>query len=148
MSQDVSGFGLVIQLVASSTFPAGVTLSQFADDADPFDLPSVNIGDSAMGLNGDLVKWSKANPIKITINVIPGTEDDQNLAVLFDANRVGRGRSSAQDNITVTGIYPDGQAITLTNGLITDGMPGSGVASAGRLKSKPYQFTFEGLSRV
>lgn len=148
MSKDVSGFGLVIQLVASSTFPAGVTLTQFADDADPFDLPSVNIGDSAMGLNGDLVKWSKANPLKITINVIPGTEDDDNLAVLFDANRVGRGRSSAQDNITVTGIYPDGKTVTLTNGLITDGMPGTGVASSGRQKSKPYQFTFEGLSRV
>lgn len=144
--QDVSGFGLRINLVASATFPAGITLSQFADDADPFDLPSVNIGDSAMGVNGDLIVWSKANPLKVTVNVIPGSDDDQNLSILFDANRVGRGKSSAQDNVTLTGVYPDGRSVTLNNGIITDGMPGASVASAGRLKSKTYMFHFEGLS--
>jgi hypothetical protein len=148
MANDVSGFGLRIRLTASRTFPAGFTITQFADDADPFDLPSIQIADKAMGLNGDLITWSKANPITPTINVIPGSEDDRNLAVLLEANRVGRGKSGARDTITMTGTYPDGRSITLNAGVITDGMPGNSVASAGRLKSKPYAFAFEGMSRA
>lgn len=147
MSNDVSGFGVRVRLVASVTFPAGITLSQFADDADPFDLPSIQVADKAMGVNGDLVTWSKANPILATLNLIPNSEDDRNMAVLLEANRVGRGKFSARDVITLTGIYPDGRSVTLSNGAITDGMPGQSIASAGRLKSKSYAFAFEGLSR-
>ena len=148
MANDVSGFGLRLRITASRTFPAGFTVTQFADDADPFDLPSIQVADKAMGLNGDLVTWSKANPINTTVNVIPGSEDDRNLAVLLEANRVGRGKSGARDTITMTGTYPDGRSVTLSQGVITDGMPGNSVASAGRLKSKAYAFAFEGLSRA
>lgn len=144
--QDVSGFGLRIRLTASVTFPAGITLTQFADDADPFDLPSIQLADTAMGLNGDMVTWSKANPIKTTVNVIPDSDDDRNLAVLAAANRVGRGKTSARDVITLVGVYPSGRTVTLSPGKLTDGAPGNSVASAGRLKSKAYAFAFEGLS--
>lgn len=148
MANDISGFGLQIQVVASVTFPSGFTVSQFADDGDPFDLPSIQIADKAMGLNGDLITWSKANPLPVTLNVIPNSDDDKNLGILFDANRVARGKQSARDVITMTGIYPDGSTITLTPGVITDGMPGNAVASSGRMKSKAYIFAFEGVSRT
>lgn len=141
--QNISGFGLVVNVVASNTFPAGFTVTQFADDADPFDIPSIQIADKAMGLNGDLVVWNKATPISVTINVIPGSDDDRNLAILAEANRVGRGKRGAQDVITMTAVYPDGTALTLTPGVITDGAPGTSLASAGRKKSKAYAFTFE-----
>lgn len=148
MSNDVSGFGLKVRITASRTFPAGFTVSQFADDADPFDVPSMQVADKAMGLNGDLVSWSKANPIVPTLNVIPGSEDDRNLAVLLEANRVGRGKSGARDTITMTGMYPDGRSVTLSGGIITDGSPANSVASAGRLKSKAYAFAFESVARA
>jgi hypothetical protein len=141
--ENISGFGLSVNILASNTFPVGLLISEFADDADPFDIPSLQIADTAMGLNGDMIAWSKANPIKITLNVIPGSFSDLNLAVLFEANRVGRGKIGARDIITMTGIYPNGTPIILTNGVITDGNPGSPVASSGRLKSKSYQFSFE-----
>lgn len=148
MANDVSGFGLRIRLTASATFPAGFTISQFADDADPFDLPSIQVADKAMGLNGDLVTWSKANPIVPTISVIPGSDDDRNLAILLEANRVGRGKFGSRDTITMTATYPDGRTLTLSGGRITDGSPGNSVASAGRQKSKAYVFAFEGMSRA
>ena len=143
MTQDVSGFGIRLNVIASSTFPVGFQVTQFADDADPFDIPAIQIADKAMGLNGDLIVWSTANPILVTINVIPGTDDDKNLAILLEANRVGRGKTSAQDAVTMTAIYPSGAPLTLTAGRITDGPTGSSVASAGRLKSKAYMFGFE-----
>ena len=141
--QNISGFGLTVNLLASNTFPVGLILTEWADDSDPFDLPSLQIADTAMGLNGDLIGWSKANPIKLVLNVIPQSFSDLNLAILLEANRVGRGKQGARDIITLTAIYPNGSPIILTNGIITDGIPGSPVASSGRLKSKSYNFSFE-----
>jgi hypothetical protein len=141
--QDISGYGLQVQVRASQTFPTGISITQFADDSDPFDNPSQQVADKAMGLNGDLLTWSKANPINVTLNVVPGGDDDVNLGILLEANRVGRGKASIQDVITMTGIYPDGRQVTFTSGKITDGMVSNSVASAGRLKTKAYQFTFE-----
>ena len=143
MAQDISGFGGSITLVASNTFPVGIIITQFADDADAFDLPALRIGESAMGLNGDLVKWSKAIALTLTINVIPNSPDDQNLAILANANRVAQGKLSARDIITATIAYPDGTIKTFTQGLITDSEFGLSVTSAGRMKSKPYSFTFQ-----
>ncbi len=141
--QDISGFGLQVRIVASVSFPSGFTVTQFADDADPFNFPDMQIADSAMGLNGDLVVWSTANPINPVISVIPNTEDDRNLSMLLEANRVGRGKKSVQDNITITAIYPDGRNITLINGKLTNGPAGKTVSSSGRLGTRAYTFAFE-----
>lgn len=144
--QDISAFGFRVNLVASNTFPQGVSITQFADDADPFDTPAIVVADKKMALNGQLVKWSAANPIEATLNVIPGSEDDTNLAILLEANRVGAGKVSAQDVVTATVIYPDGTTVTCSPGAILSGPTASSVASAGRLKSKAYMFAFENKS--
>ena len=141
---NISGFGFSVNLIASVTYPIGITLTQFADDADPLDDPSLQIGDVAMGINGDLITWSKANPTKLTLNVIPESTDDEALNILLQANRVGRGKISSRDNITMTILYPNKiNFATLINGVITDGVPFSGVASDGRLKTRSYSFAFE-----
>ncbi len=140
---NISGFGLKGNLVASNTFPIGIILTQFADDLDPLDIPALTIADTAMGLNGDLVPWSKANPIKLTLGMIPGSNDDLSLSVLLEANRVGKGKIGARDIITLALFYPNNDFVTFINGVITEGTPGTAVASAGRMKSKPYSFAFE-----
>lgn len=141
--QDVSGFGTTLNLIASNTFPSGFLISAFADDADPFDMPSIEIKGSAMGLNGDLIVWSKATPLGLTVAVIEGSDADTNLGIVFEANRVSLGKASVGDVITVTAVYPSGRTITLDGGVMTNGMPGPSVASAGRLKTKVYMFKFE-----
>lgn len=141
--QNISGNGIEVSLKASVTFPTGFSVTAFADDSDPFDLPSIKIAETAMGVNGDLVIWNTPTPIVFSLSVIPGSDDDKNLSILFEQNRAGKNKKSAKDKITITGIYPDGRKITLVNGGITDGMPGDSVASAGRLKSKTYTFAFE-----
>lgn len=143
MPQDVSSFGSRIRLIASKTFPAGITLSQFADDADPFDAPVQTITDGAMGPNGDYVTWSTANPILVTFNLIPGSDDDRNMDVVAEANRVGRGKFSALDIITLTVLYPDGSQITYAGGKLLSAIPGRAMATSGRQKAKPYAFGFE-----
>ena len=146
MTQDISATGISVLVRASATFPDGFSVTQFADDADPFDLPSLEIAATAMNVNGELVSWSTPQPILPTMNVIPGGEDDNNLAVLFEANRAAQGKIMARDIITIVATYPDGSVVTLSGGKMTAGFPGKSVASAGRLKSKAYTFAFQNIS--
>lgn len=146
--EEVSGYGLQVRLAASVTFPTGFNLTQFADDADPLDMPSIQIADQAMGLNGDLIVWAKPQPIPLSIAVISGSNDDINLGILFQANKVSKGKPSTQDRITLVISYPNGRKATFANGKITDGMPAYSVASAGRQKSKVYKFTFENYANT
>ena len=146
MSNDITGFGLAIILTASTTFPEGLTLTEFADDADPLDIASIKIAETAMGLNGDGIKWSRAVMNPMVVNIIPNSQDDINLAILASSNRVSQGSNNARDIITAVVTYPDGTKITLNNGFITDAPFGTGVASAGRLKTKTYTFAFSSSS--
>lgn len=148
MSNDISGFGLRLRCIASNTFPAGFDITQFADDNDPFDLPSQQIAGSAMGLNGDAIYWATAAVITVNVAVVPGSTDDVNLSVLFENNRVSRGKKGTRDTITLVALYPDGSSVTLAGGRITNGIPAKGVASAGRLKTKTYSFAFENMQNT
>lgn len=141
--QDVSAFGTNVYLVASNTFPTGIKIGQWSDDADPIDSPNVQIGDAAVGVNGDLIVWSKGVPLPLTINCVPGSDDDRNLQILWEANRVGQGKSSARDIITATIIYANGNQVTLDTGKIVSGPAAGSVAGAGRLKTKQYEFKFQ-----
>lgn len=143
---DISASGISILVKASKTFPQGFSVTQFADDADPFDLPSLEIAATAMNVNGVMVTWSSPQPIVPTLNVIPGGDDDNNLAILFEANRAAGGKVVARDTITMVATYPDGSTVTLSNGKMTSGFPGKSVASAGRLKSKAYAFAFQDIA--
>ena len=80
------------------------------------------------------------NPM--VLNVIPNSQDDVNLAILANANRVSQGSANARDIITAVITYQDGTVITLNNGFITDAPFGTGVSSAGRMKTKTYTFSF------
>ncbi len=140
---DISGFGTIVNIRASKTFPAGFNVTQFADDADPLDSPSQQLADVGMGLNGDMVSWSVAQVLQVTLNITPNSDDERNLAILAEANRIAKGKRSVNDEITMSISYPSGESRTLSGGVITDAMIGNSVSSAGRLKSKPYIFKFE-----
>ncbi len=143
MVQNISGTGLVVVLQTTVTFPVALTISEFADDSDPLDIAALTIADSAMGLNGDLIVWAKANPIQMTLNVIPDGPDDTNLQILGDANRVGQGKVTAGDIINATLAYPDGSAVQLNGGILKQYMPGNSIAGSMRQKTKSYVFEFQ-----
>jgi len=145
---DISGYGFRLNLVASSTFPAGIDITQAADDADPFDIPSIQIADKAKGVNGDLITWATANPIDITIAVIPGSIDDRNLSALAQANNPAAGGELQNDEITLACIYPDNSTVSGLRGAITDFTPGKSISSAGRQKTNTYVFAFEQIQET
>ena len=140
---DISGNGVTMIVAGSKTFPVGFPITQLADDVDPIDFADLQLTETAMGVNGDMVSWTTPQPIEFTLAVVPNGVDDIALSVLYEANRGAKGKASAKDNITVTIIYPDLRPIVLRNGVIITGSSGSSVASSGRIKSKSYTFRFE-----
>lgn len=146
--ENVTGFGSELRVVASNTFPTGFSITQFTGDSDPLDIPSIQLSDKEMGVNGDMIVWSKPSPLIVTINVIPNSDDDINLSILAESNRIGQGKPSVRDEITLVGIYPDGRTLTLQNGVITDATPATGIASSGRMKTKTYMFAFQGKTGI
>jgi hypothetical protein len=146
MNGEIGGFGLEVLIRASNTFPAGLTIEQFADNADPFDFPDIDIAEVAMGLNGDMVSWSKAKPLLVNVSVIPESNDDTNLSVVLAANRVGKSKQSARDVITMVGRYPSGAIVTLGKGKMLTGSISNSISSEGRMKSKTYKFAFENIT--
>lgn len=146
MSVNISGFGARGRIVASKTFPTGFDVTAFSDDQDAFDFPELTVADTAMGLNGTMVVWSKAIPLDITLSMIPDTIDDINLSILLEANRLGNGKNSARDIITLSLIYPSGATTTLDSGIIISGTELVSVSNAGRYKSKTFKFRFENLA--
>lgn len=141
--EDISGIGITATIFASKTYPAGLTVSQFADDADPLDFPDVEILSEGMNINGELVTWVTPKPLIVTLNVIPNTEDANNLDIMFDANRPAFKKIAVKDVITLVVNYPDGKKKILNNGRPKTYSPASGIASAGRYKSRAYTFVFE-----
>ena len=140
---NIGATGLVINIIASNSFPlVPLQITDFADDADPFDFENLTIAEDAMGLNGDYLTWSNANPLHPTLNVIPGSPSDKKLALLFELNRVGENKESAGDVISMVAQYPGQLPIILSGGAILNGSPVSSASNTGRIKSKQYGFGF------
>jgi len=146
MAQDISGVGLQLTLVTSVTFPTGLTITAFADDVDPLDIPDHVLAEAASGLNATLITWEKANPLEISFAVIPGSADDINLQVLAKANLIGVNKITAGDICDLTAAYPNGEFITWDSGKLMSAPLGSSVASSARMKSKKYVFKFESMN--
>lgn len=145
---NISGFGLIANVTASKTFPQGVTIDNFADDADALDSPNVNLADTGFGLNGDMVVWQKAAGIEVTLNVIPTSDSDVNLEIIGEANRIGKGKTNARDKISIVVTYPDGATVTCYEGVAVVATVMPSVSSAGRQKSRPYTYRFERVTKV
>jgi len=145
--ENISANGLTITVSALPSFP-NLVLTQFADDTDPLDIPEIEINDSGMGVNGDLVTWNTPKPIEVKIGVIPGSTDDKNLNILFNLNRAGKLKPSTNDLVNLTFRYASTEGfasrkVSMIGGRCKAYMPQTGAASSGRQKSKTYSFFFE-----
>lgn len=140
---NISATGLVVTIIASNSFPiAPLVITDWADDADPFDFENLTIAEDSMGMNGQYLTWSSPQPLRPTLNVIPGSESDQRLGLLFELNRVGEDKEGAGDVITMTAQYPGELPILLSGGSMLSGAPATSAASSGRKKTKPFTFGF------
>lgn len=145
MAKNISGLGLRVQIISSPIFPQGFTIKEFPSDTDPLVIGNVKITNTEMGINGDLISWNSPAPIPVELSVIPNGEDDQNLKILYNANRPAKNKVSTQDDVTMIVAFPNGKITTLTGGVITDGVASNGITSDGKVKTPTFSFEFENI---
>lgn len=138
--------GLSVRLIASLKYPAGFTITAFATDADPLDFPEVTIGEGTMNLNGDMVANKTPSVYPVSISVIPGSDDDANLDLLFQANMPKR--FAQMDDITMIVSYPDGSVRTALGGICNAFQSGRGVNANSSAKSRTYKFQFSEIAGI
>lgn len=149
---------------AKITFKVGkanVTISEFASDSDPIQVPELEVRNGEMNLNGELVTWAKPTPISFSVTLIPGSLSDKQLsAAIRSAHIGGKGENTQFDAVFVPSLVlttPYGQAQntltvasrdswTFNNGYLNAGAPGQGTNSEGKSNSKTYTFTFESVT--
>jgi len=142
--QDVSSIGIAVRLKASVTFPLGILITAFPEDGDFGPSGDNEIAGNASGVNGDLIVWKTVNGIEVNVPVIPNTEDDSLMDLLFNANRGAKNRFPKKDVIQITATNPvTGVIKTYKNGVIKTGTVGYTYGGDGRIKTKTYGFVFE-----
>lgn len=142
--QDVSSVGIALRLTASITFPNGIDLTAFPEDGDIGATGNIDISGNASGVNGDLITWKTVNGIETNVPIIPNTEDEVNLDMLFEANRAAKNKKPKHDIIQIVATNPvTGVTKTYKNGVIKNGLPGYQYGGDGRIKNKTYGFVFE-----
>lgn len=143
MAIDVSAMGLKVLVQATPSFPLGIEVTHFADDGESLAITDMTTMETGMGVNGDLVVWRVATPCEVELNVIPGTEDCNDLEMLFNLNMTQKNRVSSKDLITMIVTHPNGKQTILTNGYIVGGKPAQDYSSNGRANSRTFRFIFE-----
>lgn len=141
--EEISVLGAKAWLTADKTFPAGFAITKFPADSDGIDITEIQMGNAEIGVNGDMITWRTPVANTITISVIPGSDEDKNLQILLDRNRVAKGRMYEQDNITLVVTLNNGTTHTFSNGIITTGELGYSLTSQGKIRTKRYGFMFE-----
>lgn len=145
MAVDVSAMGIKATILAVPSYPLGHTLTQFADDGDSLNIPDLNIMQSSMGVNGDLVVWRVATPVELDVNLIPGTDDVEFMENLFKLNMTQKNKVSSKDVLTMTVQQPDGKIVVYTHGYIIGGKPSQDYAANGRAKTRTFRMVFENM---
>lgn len=138
---NISTSGISITLTGSRVLPM-IQLTQFADDADPFDIDHTTISQNAMNANGDMVVWSTPTAKPITLNIIPGSDDDNNLQLIANSNTTQGRNIKPLDEFQMIASYQDGRRVIAKGGVIVSADLGTSAATQ-RRKSKQYVFAFQ-----
>lgn len=148
---DVSATGSKIRVECGSN---SCNITEFYDEATPFETNEVEVTGSAMTLNGQLILWRKPTAYVVSMTVVPGSQDDLWLAQRLDDAHVRRGkvvdvdRLNAKMTIWVPQINASGRqnatvSVSYTNGRILSGPTGPSTNAEGKLSGKTYTFVFE-----
>ena len=131
MSQNITACGVKMQI-------GEVTVTNFADDAQPFTVAPVPNAGAAMTLASNMMVWRKDGTVKITVNVTPDSEDDADLYSFFIRERQKMNTMKTYPGFAVSVEKTYGFPETFSE-CVFDSAPYSVEATqAGRWKAKAY----------
>jgi hypothetical protein len=138
---DISGFGTGITIVALQSFPVGFSVSEFSDDKDPLVCEPMETVAWKMLYDGSLFQYTKADPVRVSLSVIPGGSDDINLKILLQGSLSASGILPLPNTTSMVLNYPSGM-VMLSNGTIYRGPVADSIQASGRKSGNTYDFAF------
>lgn len=142
---DISGAKSKVSIIAVPTFPQGFTIEEFATDSDPVVIDDIEVNNTEVGVNGDVVCYKRATLLNVELSVIPTTESDRNLTILLNSNRLAKNKVATNDDITMIITYADGRIVTFSGGVIISGTVANTISSDSKIRTKTYRFTFSNV---
>jgi len=140
---DVSALGFKILVQDSKIFPQGFSITRTADGSDLFAFSDLTIGEASMDANGNMVYATTPNPTEFTINLLPTSEEDKNMSLLFEAHKPKTQRARMGGKITIMVQYSDGSSTIANNCKFISGSPKKSITSPSRYTNKVYTFACE-----
>lgn len=136
MAYNISGTGAWAQVGAK-------TITEFADDNNPFEVEDLEVSGQGVNLQGTMVYWAKGALSKIKISVIPHSDSDEYLRTLLLRTKPTQNSTGIYDFQMTLMSGAGGKKRVFTGCVIMAGPPADGIASEGRLNSHTYTFVGE-----
>lgn len=139
--QDVSFAGSVVKI-------AGITITDFMDDANPVEFQDVEVSSVGVNCNGSMIRNAKPNVIMMSVTVIPGSASDAALYALWKEYRVqGTYNKKWEDHLTGSVTTGNGKiSRTFTSGTMVSGPGGPSSSGEGKMSGRTYTFAFVSVS--
>ena len=138
-----------VSFAGSKITVAGITISNFMDDANPVEFPDVDVSGYGVNCNGVMIRWAKPNAVIMSVTVIPGSDEDAKLYRLWAKYRVQDGSYSDQWSVPLTASISIGnQQMTgkrnysFAGGTMLSGPGGPTAHGDGKMNGRTYTFAF------
>ena len=133
-----------VSFAGSSVTVAGITVTDFMDDANPVEFQDVEVSTVGVNCNGSMIRNAKPNVIMMSLTVIPGSRSDTELYNLWKKYRV-QGNWNAQWETPLTASVTIGSgrgSRSFSNGTMVNGPGGPSSNGEGKMQGRTYSFAF------
>lgn len=130
------------RLLTVTTFPAGFDLESFAD-GDALTVNGVQAADLVKGVDDGAGYWYIPNVKEVSMNFMPGSSSDKNLAILAAAMDAKKAPDLIQLTITIPSMNC---SIVFIDGVLVSYPPIPGIST--RLNNVTYGFKFSRAQRL
>ena len=155
--KDISTVGASISIKCPALGSNGfILIDEFSDEGTPFDCPDVDLSENAKNLNGEMISSRKPSVYSVSVTVIPGTDQDRELAKLFHKSALYKGNVTPIADLIVSSltinipkIDGSGEDVvstrkyTFSNGRAKTGPTGPSSSAEGRQAARTYNFEFQ-----
>ena len=133
-----------VSFAGSRVSVAGINITDFMDDANPVEFQDVEVSSVGVNCNGSMIRNAKPNVIMMSVTVIPGSGNDDQLYALWKRYRVqGDFNAQWEDSLTASVTALGGKVSrTFNNGTMVSGPGGPSSNGEGKMTGRTYTFAF------
>ena len=134
---------------AGSTIRVGEAgeITDFLDDANPFQFPDVEVSGVGMNFKGQVIRYARGNPFMMSVTVCSGSQNDYDLRKMLKKYHISVADPHVpKEGFNATVVVPKmgggTNTYTLTNGVMVSGPMGPTATGEGKLQGNTYTMAF------